>query len=282
MQLRHQIKSLHVVCEILLIDDCSQEFKTENQKLAEHNTYIELPQNIGRAKIRNLFLNYAKYGYLLFLDCDSLINNPNYLSNYLQTIKKNPNVVCGGRSYEVEKPSRAYLLRWKYGVYKESQPYLVRQQHPNKSFMTNNFLIRKSLLETIRFDERIVQYGHEDTLFGYALKKNNIAITHINNAVINGDVERNEVFLHKTNQSIISLIAILQFKEFSTDLGNEITLLRFYTKVKKIDFLLRFLFTCLKPLLVYTLTKGYVSLVAFDFYKLGTLIENTKATPVKI
>lgn len=35
--------------------------------------YIELKKNIGRAKIRNLFIEYTTNPYLLFLDCDTKI-----------------------------------------------------------------------------------------------------------------------------------------------------------------------------------------------------------------
>ncbi len=33
--------------------------------------------------------------------------------------------------------------------------------------MTNNFLIQQVLLAKIKFDERLNQYGHEESLFGF-------------------------------------------------------------------------------------------------------------------
>lgn len=277
-ELSNQMNSLSIQCEIIVIDDCSQNFKPINKSVCEKHTYIELPQNVGRARIRNLFLKYAQYDYLLFLDCDALIKTPSFLSKYIEIIKENPSVVCGGRIYDTSPPTREYRLRWKYGVLRESQPSSVRRQFPNRSFMTNNFLIKKGILEEIKFDERIAQYGHEDTLFGFALKQRNIIITHLDNPVTNGDVELNSEYLKKTREGIINLITILNFKEYDKDLMNDISILRFYNKVKKLRKLIRLSFVIFKPLITLLLTKGYINLYLFDYYKLGILIENKNIT----
>ncbi|HEY0261442.1 MAG TPA: glycosyltransferase family 2 protein, partial [Chitinophagales bacterium] len=209
-ELVKQASELNVESEIILIDDCSQKFKEKNRyfdKLSSRIHFYELSENIGRARIRNLFLDYAKFDYLLFLDCDSLVEKNDFLATYFEVIKQESLVVCGGRVYPKERPERAKLLRWKYGVFRESQTAEVRKLNPNKSFMTNNFLIHKSVFQQIKFDERIRQYGHEDTLFGLALQKKNITITHIENPIVNGDIETNSEFLRKTKESIVSLVA---------------------------------------------------------------------------
>lgn len=277
-ELSNQINSLNVLSEIIVIDDCSENFKEINRIECKKHTYIELSENIGRAKIRNLFLKYAKCEYLLFLDCDSLIKNTSFLLNYIEIIKEKPSVVCGGRIYEAGRPKRDQRLRWKYGVLRESQPYSVRQEFPNKSFMTNNFLISKNVFEKNKFDERIVKYGHEDTLFGFSLKKRNINITHIDNPVINGDVELNREYLNKTQEGVVNLINILKFTEYDKDLIDDIAILKFYNKVRKIDNLVYLSFVISKPLIIFLLTRGYISLYLFDFYKLGILIENIRST----
>ncbi|MDD2984577.1 MAG: glycosyltransferase family 2 protein [Crocinitomicaceae bacterium] len=274
--LSSQAKSIDVPFEIIVIDDCSQRFKAENKATCVKHQYIELEENVGRSKIRNLFLAHAKYDYLLFLDCDSLVENPLFLANYLATLKDNPSVVCGGRIYDQKQPGKNQLLSWKYGVEKESQAAEVRKQAPNKSFMTNNFLVKRTILEEIKFDERITKYGHEDTLFGFSLKKRNIAVTHIENPVVNGDVEENSAFLNKTREGVINLIQILKYMECDAELINDISILRFYKKVQKNDTFLNFGFLFLKPFIVFRLRTGHVNLKMFDFYKLGTLIENLK------
>jgi glycosyltransferase involved in cell wall biosynthesis len=278
-ELSNQIKSLNVQHEIIIIDDGSDNFNIENKNICKEFNYIELPQNIGRAKIRNLFLKYAKYNYLLFLDCDSLIGSANFLSKYVAIINDSPNVVCGGSLYPKIKPSRDKILHWKYGILRESQPLEIRRRLPNKSFTTNNFLINKKILEEIKFDERITQYGHEDTLFGFSLKKANISITHIDNPAVIGDVEQNSEYLKKTKEAIINLINILNFTEYDKDLIDEITLLKFYKKVRKAEKIINFSFVILKPFTFFLLTKGYFNLYLFDYYKLGIFIENIRINP---
>ncbi|MDD2559781.1 MAG: glycosyltransferase family 2 protein [Bacteroidales bacterium] len=269
-----QIEAVDAAVELIVIDDNSgADIKSRNKSSCQNCMYIELPENIGRSKIRNLFLNYASQDYLLFLDCDSLIENPRFLTNYLETLKDQPKVVCGGRIYGPRPPGRQQRLRWKYGVYKESKTCETRREQPYNSFMSNNFLIQRSVLQEIRFDERITQYGHEDTLFGYSLKSNQIPITHIDNPVLNGDIESNAEFLRKTREGVINLKAILNYEEYHQDLIQDISLLRFYYKIRKFENIVLWFFLLKRPLINCLLSKGYVSLPLFDFYKLGLFIE---------
>jgi len=55
-------------------------FKKINENVCRKEIYIQLDNNIGRAKIRNLFLKYAKYDYLLFLDCDTFIISDDFVA----------------------------------------------------------------------------------------------------------------------------------------------------------------------------------------------------------
>lgn len=266
--------------EIILIDDCSDKnFKEINKSISKNNIYIELPENIGRSKIRNLFLKFAKYKYLLFLDCDIVVESTDFLSKYFNILGENPGVVCGGRIYNKSRPVREKMLRWKYGIFRESQSVSVRKKNPNKSFMTNNFLINREIFAKVKFDERITKYGHEDTLFGYSLKKENIPITHIDNPVVNMDLESNSEYLNKTKEGIINLIDIIEFTNYNKGLIDDITILRFYWKVRKSGKIINLFFILLKPLVVYLLSRGYVNLYLFDFYKLGIFIENKKQRP---
>jgi GT2 family glycosyltransferase len=275
-ELAHQADLLQVKYEIIVIDDGSQRFKDENKTACHRFNYIELNCNIGRSKIRNLFTEYAQFDYLLFLDCDSLVVAPDFVSNYISAIQQQPDVVCGGRMYESKKPSREKLLRWKYGVCRESKSAEERSKQPSKSFMTNNFLIRKAILKSIRFDERLTQYGHEDTLFGFALKRNEITVMHIHNPVLNGDIETNDDFLSKTKAGIENLHSLMQYANNDPDLVNDISLLRINHKIKALEPLVYTVFKLCKPVLIFTLSKGFVSIAAFGFFKLGYLIESRK------
>ena len=138
-ELSKQVKLLNVSYQIIVIDDKSDQYTAINKNVCKDFTFIELPNNIGRSKIRNLFLNFAQYDYLLFIDCDSLIASHDFLSNYIEVIKNAPKVVCGGRLYESKCPDRNNRLCWKYGIQRESKPSDIRNKYPNQSFMTKNF-----------------------------------------------------------------------------------------------------------------------------------------------
>lgn len=271
-ELVRQMNSVAVSCELVLIDDCSSDdFRNINQKVCEQHKYILLPENIGRARIRNLFLSHTTFNYLLFLDCDSLVVSPDFLMNYIESIEKESLVVCGGRVYPDARPDENHLLRWTYGLERECQSAKVRQMNPNKSFMTNNFLIHRSLFQRIPFDETLAGYGHEDTLLGYYLKLNGIEITHIENPVLNGDVEDNALFLLKTEQGVENLCKIAQKLDFEPGFVNDIDLLKAFVKLKKYKIrpLFNLCFSCWKTFLKSKLIKGNCNMFVLNVYKLG-------------
>lgn len=271
-ELSRQVQELDAGSELIILDDgSSPQFRELNAVACQKHTYIELPQNVGRSKIRNLFLEYARYEYLLFLDCDSLLISPDFLRNYLEELKNNPPVIFGGRIYPEQKPVRNQLLSWKFGMERESKPASERREDPGKSFMTNNFVIRKSLLAEIRFDERLAGYGHEDTLFGIALAERNIPVTHIENPVLNGDIETNSIFLQKTEEGILNLVFIEKISPNPEILYHYIKLLAFNDKLKRKKMLgiVLFFFRIFKKPIRWSLEKGFVSLRLFSFYKLG-------------
>jgi len=77
--------------ELLIVDDCStNHFRDINSEFCQDKdqiTYISLPNNIGRSAIRNYFLGLKSKGHFLFLDGDSIICRPNFISEDI-AIKK--------------------------------------------------------------------------------------------------------------------------------------------------------------------------------------------------
>lgn len=276
-ELERQIQSAGIPIEIILIDDASDaEFRDLNKESCLKHRYIELNENVGRASIRNLFLQYAGFNYLLFLDCDSRVGHDDFLKKYLQLLPDCPDVVCGGRIYQAEKPGFDFRLRWNYGRLKESRPAERRNVFPFRSFMTNNFMIKKELMSKIRFDERLSTYGHEDTLFGYALKKHGAEIVHINNPVINGDHETNKEFLLKTKAGIQNLVRICNFTKNDPELLEDIALLRFHKKISRLDWLMLPIFKIFEPGIRFIICKLTPNLMLFNIFKLGWLIRFSK------
>ncbi len=272
-----QANKLDVAYEIVAIDDCSNPFfKAINLNSCSKVKYIELQENVGRSKIRNLFLSYVNFENLLFLDCDSYIVSPDFLENYIKEIKnKEYHVVFGGRIYPEKCPSRKQKLSWMYGSKIESKNAQTRNISPNKSFMTNNFLIKKNILGKIKFDEKLTKYGHEDTLFGFELMLNNIQIKHIENSVLNGEIETNEVYLKKTEEGIVNLILILNSIKEREKFIQNVTLLNYYAKIKakNLLFLFKAMFFGSQAMIKILMKNGFVNLKIFNFYKLAYLIK---------
>lgn len=261
--------------EIVCIDDHSSEhYLAQNEGISKIANYIKLDENVGRARIRNMFLKYAKGEYLLFLDCDSLVPEK-FLQGYADTLISEPTMVVGGRVYDETFNDREHRLSYLYGIRMESRPLKARIKAPYRSFMTNNFMVRRDVLECIRFDENITKYGHEDTIFGYRLEQNHIPILHIENAVINGVVEENAEFLRKSVEAVENLAEIYKNMHEDPNFCQSVKLLKAYERVKSMGmtWLVYNMFKTFKKQMEHRFVKGKINLKQFSFYKLGVFIE---------
>lgn len=271
-----QAKLAGIPFEIIVVDDASSErFRILNREAEKFEgvKYIEEEKNLGRSKIRNKLADLAKYDNLLYLDCDSSIDNPDFLQNYINKLDKYE-VIYGGRKYNYTLPYDDRLkLHWLHGIKREQIPVGVRSSEPNKSFMTNNFVISKEAIEKVRFNEKIRGYGHEDTLFGYDLMKCNITIKHIDNPVIHLGLESSEEFLRKTREGILNLKRIMRINGNEKRLVKDITLLAYYKKFQHagLEGLIRYVFQKNEVRLRKNLMSKNPNLFLFDLYKLGYL-----------
>lgn len=269
-----QAEKLPAKVEVVILDDASDEaFRKLNRTLKELPQVVieELPENVGRAAIRNRLAEKSAGKLLLFLDDDSMPARPDFLKRYLDTEVEA--VCCGGRLYPAEDPGRDYRLHYTYGRFRESRPAEKRAVQPYRSFHSNNFLVRREVLLSNLFDENLRQYGHEDTFFAFQLKRNKIALSHIDNPVIHTQLETNKEFLMKTRQGVQNLKQLQQREE--KDFINFIKLLKTAERVKK---------SGLEPVInkIYKrnhrkweqlmLTSEKPSIRIFNLYKLGYLL----------
>jgi GT2 family glycosyltransferase len=266
-----------IPAEIILIDDGSAESCRQlNRTLRDKGIlYHELPENIGRAGIRNRFTGFAGYGHMLLLDCDSVIVSDAFLSEYARALREHPDsIICGGRVYEAKRPARNFRLHWKYGKLRESRPVQVRMLEPERSFMTNNFLIPASFLREIPFDERIRGYGHEDTLFGFMQAKKGREILHIDNPVLHGKLESNREFVEKTGEAVRNLVRITSMPEAGGDFMESVTLLRTVRRLESAGLagIVRTGSLIWVPFSAWLTGRGCGGLRLLDSYKLGLFL----------
>jgi len=277
-ELHRQAMNEKIPFEILVLDDASDKDIYNNSEISnlQNVKYSVLTKNIGRSKIRNVLSSKAKFPYLLFLDCDASVSSNSYIHSYVKQCK-NEVVVCGGTGYEnssnFSNHRNDYILRLNYGFKRETKTAYERNQNPNNCFSSFNFMISKSILERISFDETITQYGHEDTLFGLELKRNNIIITHIENPLNHIGLDTNSVFISKALSSVRNLYTILNRGFYTKDLNNDIKLLRYYSTLK--FFGLTPIFSILYKITQRSLKRNLINkgnnLFYFDMLRLGFL-----------
>ncbi len=271
-----QANAARIPFEIIVVDDASEEkYKQMNHDIASLKgvKYYEETVNIGRSKIRNKLAELARYDNLLFLDCDSAIKSSSFIQNYIDHSEK-ARVVYGGTIYNgAEKLNPDKRLHWLHGIRREQFTAEERNHQPTRAFKTNNFFIKKEVLQNILFNEKIKGYGHEDTLFGYELAKNNVSILHIDNPVIHLGLESSEEFLRKTREGIKNLKRIMKINGNEKKLVRDITLLAYYKKFKKLglDIIVRYLYSKFEYRLRRNLLSSNPRLFVFDLYKLGYL-----------
>jgi glycosyltransferase involved in cell wall biosynthesis len=269
--LHQQATDLGIDFEIIVMEDGSVKFVDENAVILhlKNCRHVLLQDNIGRSAIRNKLADEAKYEHLLFLDCDAVIKNDDFLYKY-QAFSKEPCVVLGGRIYDEKNTDPQYSLLRKYGAEKERNDLKnLKYRHKYPTFTTPNFLISKSLFNKVRFDESIVGYGHEDTIFGVRLQELNINFNFIDNPVVHVGLEPNNVFLKKTEESVLRLYELYQSEKYASLTKNS-KLLHIFSQLKKFHLvsLFAFKYFIIKPLIISHLNSKHPSLMIYDMYKL--------------
>ncbi|MDG1475822.1 MAG: glycosyltransferase [Vicingaceae bacterium] len=277
--LARQCSDCNIAFEIICLDDFSDaSFKAKNSKLSSEAgvVYEELPENVGRSKIRNRMSEMAKYDNLLFLDCDSKTNNQKFISNYIAKID-GISVVYGGRNYDKNQPkNNEEYFRWWYGVNRETINSEERKKAIYSHFMTNNFCIPKHIYQEIKLDETIKGYGHEDTLFGIELKQKGVPIIHIENPLCHIGLEDFETFIKKTQEGIGNLSQLLSQHKVDESI-KLVKGYRFISKMGLSSIVLSY-WSRNKIKILKKLQKENSNLKGFDFYKLGYLLSLRKSS----
>ena len=258
--------------EIIVLDDASQNFHTENNEInnLDNCSYSILNQNIGRSSIRNLLSTKALFDNLLFLDADVRIISNQFIKNYVNFIKSNSNygVVYGGIIYQESKPNDNQLLRWIYGNKREALSAEKRNENVYVSFLTLNFLIKKEIFSSVRFNEDIPNLRYEDLLFSFDLMKNKIPLQHINNQVVHNGIETSEVFMQKTNDSLKGLKFLLSKNYLPANYAKISSIFNLLDQTKLL-FLIKFIYKMRKNSFEKNLLSSKPSLFIYDIYRLG-------------
>ena len=276
------VTELHAQChkakmefEIILFDDYSKpSYREDNRKLAGifNVSYLELSENYGRSKIRNLLAKNARYEKLLFLDCDSKLNSKKFIKRYVEVMTKHQ-VIYGGRIYPKKAPkAKDKKLHWKYGVKREAMAAKNRTKNPYLSFQSNNFIISTKLFLDHKFDDSLDQYGYEDLVLATQLQNEKISIYHLDNPIKHAGIEKTQVFMDKQKKAIDNLVSLRASNKIMYT-----KLYRAYDKLKRRKLILLFkkAYTYLEDRVERSLNSENPNLFFLDLWKLNYLINKS-------
>jgi glycosyltransferase involved in cell wall biosynthesis len=260
--------------EIIIGDDGSSvEFREKYRSLEGAGVRLIISEkNIGRAAIRNRLALEATGDYLIFIDADTMLTGTaeSYIRAWLPFLKVSK-VICGGALYHESPPGDPdKLLRWKYGKSREQRKAVEKNKRPHASFSTFNVLFDKSIFAKIRFNEELKQYGHEDTLMGYQLKKAAIGILHIDNGLMHEGLESNKEFLTKTKLGIENLSRLYDNVTDKKMFSETVRLLRAYNRLRffRLTRILAGIFIRYRDRMEIRLESSDLSVRLFSFYKI--------------
>ena len=104
-----------------------------------------------------------------------------------------------------------------------------RSRDPHHGFSSFNFVVPKPVFQKIKFDLTINGYGHEDTLYGWSLKKEGVEVLHVDNRLTHLGLDDANTFLEKRQMAIRNLL-LLKEKYAMMDTR----LLRTYDRISKL------------------------------------------------
>ncbi|KIX22335.1 hypothetical protein SY27_00280 [Flavobacterium sp. 316] len=259
-----------IVYEIICQDDASKSpLNKINEEInsLDNCFFISLENNVAHRQNRNLLAKKANFKWLLFIDGDSKIIQSNYIQTYLNNCI-GFDVIYGGRQHPETFPSKQQKLRWKYGKYIEDKIASKRILSPFKSLLFNNTLIKKIIFDQVEFDKEIKFYGHDDTQFSYELSKLNVIINHIDNPILHEDIDDNDCYLKKAEESLKSVLILYYSKKLDS---NFVSILKLYVFLKKtkLIFPVQLFFILSKSLLKKQVLSNNPSLFLFNLYRIG-------------
>jgi len=271
LELRKQCLKCEIEFEIICQDDASNSelnLKNEIINSLPNCSFFTTKFNLGRSKNINLLAKKASHSFVLIMEADAFPENERYIYNYIKYITSSTTVLFGGVSYLKTKPQKDKILRWKYGINRESKSLNHRLKNEYDFVFTWNLLLKKEILLQNPFPEFIKEYGYEDLIFIKNLQLNSVSITHFDNPLVHYNNEHNLDFIKKTEIAVQTLHKLIDTQKIDS---KDTRLSAAYFILKKMHSigLVNAVFTKIKLRLLKNLTSKNPNLFLLDFYKLG-------------
>lgn len=123
----------------------------------------------GANYARNKGLSLSNYNYVLFLDADCFLSNPDFLLNIYQVMENDPQLTAAGGPYQL--PRSAGVVSQAYHFIQEAwlQESLLDSDLHIRQLLGGNMIFRKSILQGLCFDEALI-FGGTEAEFFFRLK----------------------------------------------------------------------------------------------------------------
>ena len=222
--------------------------------------YERRADNVGRSAVRNRLADEARGEWLLFIDADAMVVREDFILRYIIAANEGHPLVCGGITHRETAPAPNCVLRWKY-----DRDYELRVGLVSINLSTFNFLIKRDVFLSVRFDETLTTYGWEDVILGLRLQEKGVTVYSINNPLLHDDTEESGRFLEKTEESLCTHHTHAALLEPHTRLGQTAMRLR----KNHAAWVVRCSFFFLRPLVRRNLLGKNPNLKLFAYYKLA-------------
>lgn len=257
--------------EILCQDDASnssENILNQEINLLPNCSFFVNETNLGRGKNINALCFKSKYDYVLIMEADSFPKDSFYIKNYIQTLALKKTIIFGGVKYPDIIPQKEKMLRWKYGIKRETKSLKYRLKNNYDFIFTWNLLVKKEILLKYPFPEFVSEYGYEDLIFIKNLHQNFITIHHIKNLLIHQNNEYSIDFIKKSERAVINLHNLINNKKINY---KDVKLTQTYYILKKFHLIeiIKTIYSKNKSKIINNLTSKNPNLYLLDFYKLG-------------
>lgn len=143
---------------------------------------------------RNLGLAKSTSDFVLFLDSDCQLTNPEHVVKMIEFINCYPMAAGVGGIYEIASNSNIVTKAYHYLQMDWLKKQIIGEDFSARSLIGGHMLLRKSKLADLKFDEKIIFGGSEKEFFIRLLKKNAKLYLNLQMSVLhNSEISKKEL-----------------------------------------------------------------------------------------
>lgn len=196
-----------------------------------HISLITALKNQGRSEARNYLQSSAHSEWVLFLDADMLPQTPDFLSLYLDLIQSDcADIIFGGFTVLKQSDTPEHELHRVLSEVSDCHTAQHRQISGPQHVATSNLCVRKSVLDSERFDPEFTGWGWEDSEWA-ARVSNKYRLVHADIPAIHLGLETTDTLLKRFRDSAQNYVL---FTNKHPDLAKRLTLYTTAYKIKRI------------------------------------------------